>query len=143
MMSPIVTTPPGEQAPLTFQYQSLASLTAILTPAMLLLAIPPQLSDNPHILSPGATPANWDGPTQPTLTMWAGMVVSPASNIAPGQIKAVLAAALVGGGMTGYITAGGDPQLAATGAADRIYRASPPWAATLASQIVLAAVAAG
>ena len=142
-MSAIVTTPPGEQSPLTFLFPSLAPLNAVLTPAALMIAIPSQLSDNPRISGPGATPANWSGPMQPTLILWANMVVSPASNIDPAQVKSVIAGALVGGGLTGYITAGGDPQLMATGVADRIYRASPPFAATLASQIVLAAVAAG
>ena len=140
-MTPIVATPPGAPEippqPLTFFLTS-ASLNAVLTPEALRVAIPTQLYDNPRINAAGATPAGWSGPVQPTPTMWASM----ASNIDPVQIKSLLAAALVGGGMTEGISVGDRP-LRAVGVADFLFRAAPLVAAQLAAQIVNACVAAG
>jgi hypothetical protein len=141
-MSPIVQSVQGQTLTLIL---SLASLNAILTPTELGRALPSRAPDvkfssigaDGHSTAFG--PPNYGGGAPPTAQLWADIItasgISAKSCIPDDQILAVLAAALIGGGLA---------SAAATDTAERIFHGQLNRAVDLlAATTVRAAVAAG
>jgi hypothetical protein len=127
-MSPITVTWPGEAAPGTFTFQiTKAALDAILNSTALQTCFGSQ--------SQNATQDPF------TETGYAsGLANNPALSPEPNLIKAIMDAALAGGGLTGNDSFGVP---VSTDAAQRLYFSKPLLARSTVATIVAAAIAAG